>query len=130
MRRMNGYPYRRSLSESVACQSGRQAASDRRPTEGRDFAGVESENLGRAKLLARIDALSFAKVELELYLDAYPDARAALNDYRETLKRLDESVAQYERKYGPLTAASGAMGDRWSWVTGPWPWQYEFGEGK
>ena len=54
----------------------------------------------------------------------------ALSDYRETVKRLDEAVAQYESKYGPLTAASGAMGERWSWVTGPWPWHYEFGEGK
>lgn len=130
MRLMNGYPYRRGTSDGVACYSGRVAENERRAPEGNCNPGAEYETLGRGKLMQKIDALSFAKVELELYLDAYPDCRAALNDYRETLKRLDEAVAQYERKYGPLTAKSGAMGDRWSWITGPWPWHYEFTEGK
>lgn len=130
MRRMNGYPYRRSPSDGIACYSGRVAENERRAPEGSCRPDAEYETLGRERLLEKIDALSFVKVELELYLDAYPDCRAALTDYRETLKRLDEAVMQYEKKYGPLTARAGAMGDRWSWVTGPWPWHYEFGEGK
>ena len=130
MRLMNGYPYRRGAADGIACYSGRVTENERRAPEGNRNPTAEYETLGRGKLMQKIDALSFAKVELELYLDAYPDCRAALSDYRETVKRLDEAVAQYESKYGPLTAASGAMGERWSWVTGPWPWHYEFGEGK
>ena len=73
-------------------------------------------------LLKTIQALSFAKVETELYLDVYPDNREALEYYKEILGELDEAMTEYQNKYGPLFA-EGVTGDSWTWVKTKWPWQ-------
>jgi spore coat protein JB len=82
------------------------------------------DNQGRENLLRKIQALSFAKVETELYLDTHPDSREALEYYRNTLSELDEAMTEYQNKYGPLFA-EGVVGDRWTWVDGKWPWQLD-----
>ena len=81
-------------------------------------------NNGKNALLKKIQALSFAKVETELYLDTHPECKAALEYYKNTLEALDELICEYQNKFGPLFA-EGVVGDRWSWVDGKWPWQTE-----
>ena len=79
---------------------------------------------GKNALLKKIQALSFVKVETELFLDTHPDCTTALNYYKDILEELDELMTEYQNKYGPLFA-EGVVGDRWSWVDGKWPWQTE-----
>jgi spore coat protein JB len=79
-------------------------------------------NKERDALLKKIQALSFAKVETELYLDVYPDNREALNYYKDTLDALSAAMEEYQNKYAPIVA-SGVTGDTWTWVKGQWPWQ-------
>ena len=76
------------------------------------------------------NALDCAKVETGLYLDAYPDNRAALKYYREVCEHLDALTKSYEMTYGPLTTGGAAhtSTDTWSWTKGPLPWQYEMWE--
>ena len=81
-------------------------------------------NQNKESLLRKIQALSFAKVETELYLDVYPEAAAALDYYRNILSQLDEAMTEYQNKYGPLFA-EGVVGDKWTWVEGAWPWQLD-----
>ena len=81
-------------------------------------------NMDKENLLRKIQALSFAKVETELYLDTHPNASQALEYYRNILAELDEAMTEYQNKYGPLFA-EGVVGDRWTWVDGKWPWQLE-----
>lgn len=81
-------------------------------------------NMSKEKLLRKVQALSFAKVETELYLDCYPESAQALNYYRKILGELDEAMTEYQNKYGPLFA-EGVVGDTWSWVEGAWPWQLD-----
>ncbi len=81
-------------------------------------------NQNRESLLRKIQALSFAKVETELYLDVYPESAQALSYYRNILSQLDEAMTEYQNKYGPLFA-EGVVGDRWTWVEGKWPWQLD-----
>jgi len=81
-------------------------------------------NQNKESLLRKIQALSFAKVETELYLDVYPEAAQALSYYRNILSQLDEAMTEYQNKYGPLFA-EGVVGDRWTWVEGKWPWQLD-----
>ena len=84
----------------------------------------------REMLLRRLSGAQFAMWETHMFLDTHPhdeNALKALNKYKEKYEKV---LHEYEKKYGPLTARAGAVGDRWSWVTGPWPWHYEFGEGK
>lgn len=82
------------------------------------------DNLSRTELLRKVQALSFAKVETELYLDTHPDSQQALSYYKEILGKLDEAMTEYQNKYGPLFA-EGVVGDRWAWVEGAWPWQLD-----
>ena len=82
------------------------------------------DNMGKEALLKKIQALSFAKVETELYLDTHPDSKSALDYYRGVLNQLDAAMTEYQNKYGPLFA-EGVVGDRWSWVDGAWPWQLD-----
>ena len=77
----------------------------------------------RAELMKNIQALSFAKTETELYLDAHPEAMAALSYYKDLVAKLDMLIEEYEAKYGPITAR-GSGEERWTWVDTPWPWQY------
>ena len=82
------------------------------------------DNMTKAALLKKIQELSFAKVETELYLDTHTDSKQALDYYRDILNRLDEAMTEYQNKYGPLFA-EGVVGDRWTWVDGKWPWQLD-----
>ena len=81
-------------------------------------------NSTKEQLLRKVQALSFAKVESELYLDTHPDSQQALDYYRNVLSMLDDAMTEYQNKYGPLFA-DGVVGDRWTWVEGKWPWQLD-----
>ena len=88
--------------------------------EVRERASVMSEDA----LMRKLQELSFMAVELELYLDAYPDSADALETYRRSTAELAALTRQYEERFGPLTARS-SRGERWTWTTGKWPWQIE-----
>lgn len=77
-----------------------------------------------ASLLKKIQALSFAKVETELYLDTHPNCKAALEYYRNVLDELDIAMTKYNNEVGPIFAEA-ASGDSWKWVEGKWPWQLD-----
>lgn len=79
-------------------------------------------------LMKKIQALSFAKIETELYLDTHPDNKNALEYYRELVGELDMLMTKYQNEVGPIFA-EGVVGDRWHWVDGKWPWQND-AEGK
>lgn len=78
----------------------------------------------RCKLMKRIQTLSFAVNETVLYLDGHPCDRSALAYYHKQNNLLREAVREYEENYGPMTQ-HGVVGDTWTWIKGPWPWQYE-----
>ena len=82
------------------------------------------DNQSKNQLLRKVQALSFAKVETELYLDTHPDSQQAMSYYKNILSQLDEAMTEYQNKYGPLFA-EGVVGDRWTWVEGAWPWQVD-----
>jgi spore coat protein JB len=82
------------------------------------------DNNSREMLMRRVQELSFAKVETELYLDAHPENKRALEYYRTILEQLDEAMTEYQNKYGPLFA-EGVVGDSWTWAKGKWPWHLD-----
>ena len=82
--------------------------------------------MNKNELMRKIQELSFAKVETELFLDTHPACRAALDYYHKIIGELDMAMTEYQNRFGPITAEASAS-DRWNWVDGPWPWQYENG---
>lgn len=79
----------------------------------------------RARLLYDIQALEFAAVDLNLYLDTHPTDERALLDYNEISRQLKELKTKYEDCFGPLTNFGNAPGgcDHWKWLDEPWPWE-------
>ena len=74
--------------------------------------------LNRSEIILKIQELSFACVDLNLYLDTHPDDANAVNMYNSFSKQLNEAIRNYECKYG--------SGCPWQWVEQPWPWDREF----
>ena len=70
-------------------------------------------------------AIDLALVETALYLDSYPENKAALNYYKKLLEEREKLVAELSRSGRPITALEAGMGDSWSWVNSPWPWEPE-----
>lgn len=97
--------------------NGRGSASDRNTTSGRSAAS------GR-DLLKKLQAIGFAKVETELYLDAHPECAAALEHYEMLVREYSELLERYESSVAPITH-EGSVGDGWEWVKNPWPWHNE-----
>lgn len=78
----------------------------------------------QAELLTYIDALGFATIDLDLYLDNFPDDRKALELFNQYRSLKDEYMSEYQNKYGPLVLNSEALASYpWKWVQGPWPWE-------
>ena len=55
----------------------------------------------QAELLTYVDALTFAMIDLNLYLDVYPNDREALELFNQYRMQADEYTKKYENKYGP-----------------------------
>lgn len=80
----------------------------------------------RKSLMNKIRQLEFAAVDLNLYLDNFPNNRAALSAYNKYTSQLLELKKEYEERYGILTNfGSSTSKYPWSWVNDPWPWESE-----
>lgn len=78
----------------------------------------------QAELLTYIDALTFACIDLNLYLDLNPDNKEAISLYNQYRIQCDEYTKTYEKKYGPLSLAGEATSTYpWAWNNSPWPWE-------
>lgn len=78
----------------------------------------------QAKQLTRIDSLQFAMKDLNLYLDVYPDDKNMINLYNNYRTELNETINNYENKFGPLLLNSNSLNTYpWIWNNRPWPWE-------
>ncbi|CDM69364.1 Hypothetical protein CM240_2221 [Clostridium bornimense] len=78
----------------------------------------------KSKLLNDIKKYQFYAVELNLYLDNFPDNKKAQEDYKCISDTLNTLVKQYEKQFGPLTNfGNSSVVDQRIWVDGPWPWE-------
>ena len=78
----------------------------------------------QAELLTYIDSLGFAMIDLNLYLDVYPDDQKAIDLYNQYRIQNINYTNQYENKYGPLLPNSNALRTvPWAWNESPWPWE-------
>ena len=78
----------------------------------------------QADMLTKIDALSFAMIDLQLYLDTHPTDRNMLSLFNRYREEKMNRVKEYETKYGSLTTNSDSLNDYpWGWIDEPWPWE-------
>jgi len=85
--------------------------------------------MNNTSLMRKIQELSFAKVEAELYLDTHPNCRNALEYYEALLEELDTAMTKYQNEYRALYQQAAAT-DRWSWVDDKWPWHHDYDDSR
>lgn len=80
----------------------------------------------REALLNKVRQYRFAMIDLNLYLDNYPDDENVVkifNNYRNLEK---QASMEYESKYGPLTIDDALSNvNTWIWDNNPWPWEVQ-----
>mgnify|MGYP005799112233 FL=1 len=88
-----------------------------------------AKNSNEAQLMQRINESGFAVNELNLFLNSHPDNQQALACLLEQLKANKEAMAEYARRFAPLTinTVSDAQSSCWQWISSPWPWEKKGG---
>lgn len=86
-------------------------------------ANIEAKNEKEA-LLYQVMQYKFALIELNLYLDNYPNDQELINLYNKYLNIEKQMCDKYESLYGPLTLDSNYLNkNTWVWKNSPWPWE-------
>ena len=82
----------------------------------------------QAELLTYVDMFTFGMVDLNLYLDLYPNDKEALQLFNEYRMQAEDYAQKYESKYGPLSLTSNSLNTfPWTWDNAPWPWEKDRG---
>ena len=77
----------------------------------------------QAKMLTNIDSLGFAMIDLNLYLDVFPNDKEKITLYNQYRMEKENLLKEYENRYGPITINSDSLNTSpWSWDNMPWPW--------
>ena len=79
----------------------------------------------REKYMKKLYEYGFALTEVNLFLDSHPTCERALEYYREYRDLYEQTVAEYEHRFGPLTASGVTDESFFTWVLTPWPWELE-----
>ena len=76
----------------------------------------------REEMLLKIQALTFAIIDLELYLDLHPTETSKLELIRKYQKELNELKDIYSKEYNPLNLCDMNNKEKFTWINNPWPW--------
>ena len=81
--------------------------------------------MSREQRLNWINQVSFAVNEMVLFLDSHPDNEEALAYFEEKSALRNEALAEYAKRFGPLTidTADDTCSRSFEWVNQPWPWE-------
>lgn len=82
--------------------------------------------MNKHECLNSIRKLQFFALDLNLYLDNFPDCKNATDDYKVISSKLRKLIWDYEQDYGPLTNfGSSYIQNPETWINSPWPWEKE-----
>jgi spore coat protein JB len=80
--------------------------------------------MSKKDILNSIQVYQFCAVELNLYLDNFPEDKNAAEDYCKVSAKLDTLISDYEKTYGPLSNFGHSFYESPStWVEQSWPWE-------
>ena len=82
--------------------------------------------MNKHECLNAIRNLQFFALDLNLYLDNFPNCKNATDDYKVISSKLRKLIWDYEQDYGPLTNfGSSYIQNPDAWIDSPWPWEKE-----
>ena len=77
----------------------------------------------KESLLQFISEVSFAVLDVGLYLDTHPCDREALLYYKKYRDLREQALDEYSKKFGPLLVTDVDNDCYWTWTDEPWPWK-------
>ena len=82
--------------------------------------------MNQRECLDAIRKLQFFAIDLNLYLDNFPNCKDAIDDYKFISSKLRKLMWDYEQSYGPLSNFGSAyIQNPDAWIDTPWPWENE-----
>jgi spore coat protein JB len=81
------------------------------------------DQMNKSALLGWIDSVSFAVTDCNLYLDTHPEDQDAINYFRQYSEMREAALANYSKRFGPLTVDMAQPECNWDWISAPWPWE-------
>ena len=87
------------------------------------FMGLVNKELPSSPM-TELMAIDFVIDELELYLDTHANDEEAFALYQTMLALRQEARDRYVALCGPLTQHDILGSDSYTWLNGPWPWEY------
>lgn len=86
---------------------------------------TSTNNSARRELLRKVQEADFFALDLQLYLNTHPNCARAMALYQEAVQEAKNLRLEYEKTYGPLTAAATPAKLPWQWSQNPWTWENE-----
>lgn len=84
----------------------------------------EKTPMDKDELLRRIQEVSFYAVDLNLYIDNFPENEQAVCDYKAISMALRNLNEMYEKHYGQLkNFGESVVHGKWNYINDPWPWE-------
>lgn len=83
------------------------------------------EEMSKEKLLKQLQMCDFILFETALYLDTHKTDKEALAYYKKHQEMAEKYRLEYISKYGPLTINDSKSDEKWEWVIGQWPWEFQ-----
>lgn len=87
------------------------------------FMGLVNRELPSTPM-AEMMAIDFVVDELELYLDTHTEDEEAFALYQTMLALQQEARERYVRRCGPISQSDMLGAESYTWLSGPWPWEY------
>lgn len=77
-------------------------------------------------LQQKIQAYSFATLELGLYLNTHPNDQNALELFLRYREELRQFVTEFQNKFDPISLQTAPLNKLpWQWAATDWPWERE-----
>ena len=76
-------------------------------------------------LLLKIQAYEIALMDLNLYLDVFPNDSSLTNLFKQYVEEKEKLVKEFEKEYYPISTKCSAENNKWEWIEGKWPWERE-----
>ena len=77
------------------------------------------------KLLLKIQQYEIALMDLNLYLDVFPNDGSLINLYKQYEQEKENLIKEFEKDYYPISKQSAANDNKWNWLDGKWAWECE-----
>lgn len=84
---------------------------------------MQMNQMNREQLLWWIDIVSFAMVDMTLYLDTHPEDAEGMKYFNHFKEQRQAALCAYAKNYGPLTLDTADSTDYWDWSATPLPWE-------